>query len=184
MKKTALIALLLTLTSLFSAWTPAAASISPAADATTATTDAQLTITNPLPKAVVVTLTGTNNYTFNIQSSKTVDKTIAKGQYRYKYQGCLDKTYSGILSYKNGKYELDIQPCKMIKVKIVNPFFDTYNSTMKGWMNYKISVKPRHVNTFNIIADTYWLSYTCTPSNKNWEGKVRLHKNIMWIMCE
>ena len=185
MKKTTLLTFLIVLTVLFSAWSPAAASSAQSGtDAAAAGAGATLTITNPLPKATVVTLRGSNNYTFTVSANQTVTKTIAVGAYRYKYQGCLGKTTSGILAYKNGKYELDIQPCKMITLKIVNPFFDTYTSTMKGWMNYQITVKPRHTEKFSVVAGTYFLSYTCTPSNKNWEGKVKLQKNILWIMCE
>jgi len=185
MKKTTLLTFFIALTILFSAWTPAAASTGQAGTvAATAAASATLTITNPLPKATLVTLKGANNYTFTVSANQTIEKTIAKGSYRYKYQGCLGQTFSGILAYKNGEYTLDIKPCKMIKLKIVNPFFDTYSSTMKGWMNYQITVKPRHTETYSIVAGTYFLSYICTPSNKSWEGKVKLHKNMLWIMCE
>jgi hypothetical protein len=175
MKKTTILTLLLALTLFLSAWTPAPASTE------SVTTGATLIITNPLPKATTVTLAGENNYTFNIQASQTKTFTIETGNYRYKYQGCLDKTYTGKLAYQNGKYELNIEPCKMITLKIINPFFDTYVSEMKGWMNYQITVKPRHTETFSIVAGPYWLSYTC--GDKGWEGKVKLRKDKLWVMC-
>jgi len=176
MKKTLLFTIFLALTLLLSAWTAAT-------DTTTTTTSGvTLTITNPLPKSTTVTLTGENTYTFNLQANQTKNYTIGKGTYRYKYQGCLNKTFSGKLVYQNGKYTLNIEPCKMITLKIINPFFDTYVSEMKGWMNYQITVKPRHTETFSIVAGTYWLSYTC--GNKSWQGKVKLRKDKFWVMCE
>jgi hypothetical protein len=180
MKKTNLIALCLALTILLSAWTPAAVSTSQALAAAT-TTAAALTITNPLPKATVVTLTGANNYTLYIQANQTKNFTLETGAYHYKYQGCLDKTFSGKLAYQDGKYVLNIEPCKMINLKIINPFFDKYVSTMKGWMNYQITVKPRTTKSFSVVAGPYWLSYTC--GDKSWEGKVLLRKDKFWIMC-
>jgi hypothetical protein len=184
MKKPTILALFLTLTILLSSWTPIAASTGQAqADtaATTGTAGVTLTITNPMPKATVVTLTGANHYTFNVLAGQTRIQTINQGDYRYKYQGCLDKIVSGQLDYKDGKYELNIQPCKMVNLTIINPFFDTYVSEMKGWMNYQITVKARHTKTFSIVAGPYWLSYTC--DGKSWTGKVKLRKDKVWIMC-
>jgi hypothetical protein len=182
MKKFPLLTLFIALAVLCSAWSPAYAS-SGQAETIGATADtATLKITNPLPKAAVVTLRGANDYTFTVPANQTVTKTIAKGSYRYKYNGCLDKKYAGILPYKDGVYMLDITPCKMITVRIINPFLDDYKSTMQGWINYDINVPARQIKSFSVIAGTYWLDYTCA-GDQGWEGKVRLKKNITWVMC-
>lgn len=212
MKKYTLFTLIFICSLLFSSWTTAAAATGEQASAVSTraaapvATDAMvssassvtasaavqaaassgktLTITNPLPKATTVTLSGAGDYTIVVSANQTKTKTIPQGSYRYKYLGCLDKTYSGILKYKDGSYTLDIPACKMVTVRIINPFFETYTSTMSGWMNYNITVKPRHIESFEVVAGVYYLKYTCTPSNKGWEGKVRLKKNITWVMCD
>lgn len=176
MKKNTFLPLILLLSMLLSAWSPAPAAASAAASGET------LTITNPIPKAVVVTLRGSKDYTFTVPANQTVVKTIDQGKYRYKYQGCLDKTYAGILADKNGKFVLDIKPCKMIRLSIFNPFFTDYTSTLKGWMDYQLDVRAGQWEDFQIVAGPYWLSYTC--GTKHWEGKVRLQKNILWVMCD
>ena len=87
MKKFPLLTLFIALAVLCSAWSPAYAS-SGQAETIGATADtATLKITNPLPKAAVVTLRGANDYTFTVPANQTVTKTIAKGSYRYKYNG-------------------------------------------------------------------------------------------------
>jgi len=50
-----------------------------------------LTITNPLPKATTVTLTGKKSYTINVQQGATITRTIDPGKYKFSYQGCLNK---------------------------------------------------------------------------------------------
>lgn len=182
MKKFPLLTLFITLAILCSAWSPAYASTGQAEGASGTANTATLKITNPLPKATVVTLRGSNDYTFTVPANQTVTKTISKGNYRYKYNGCLDKKYSGILPYENGLYTLDITLCKMITVRIINPFLDDYKSTMQGWINYEINVPARQIKSFEVIASVYWLDYTC-GSDQSWEGKVRLQKNITWVMC-
>ena len=181
MKKFPLLTLLLTLAVLGSTWTPVSAATGQAMGIVTAATTATLNITNPLPKATVVTLAGTNDYTFTVPANQTIYKTIAKGSYRYKYTGCLNKKSSGILPYKDGVYELDITPCHMITLRIINPHLNDYKSTMRGWVNYDINVPARQIKSFNIVAGPYWLNYTC--ENDGWEGKVKLNKNITWVMC-
>jgi hypothetical protein len=182
MKKNTLLTLIIALAIFCSAWTPAAASTGQADTVVAAAaTGVTLTIANPLPKATVVTLRGANDYTFTVPAGQTVTKTVAQGKYRYKYTGCLDKKASGILPYKEGEYTLDIKPCKMINLRIINPFATNYVSEMTGWINYKINVPAGTIKTFSIVAGRYWLSYTC--GSKGWEGKVKLLKNTTWPMC-
>lgn len=178
MKKNTLITLLILFAIAASAWTPANA----AASTTASSSGETLTITNPMPKATVVTLRGSADYTFTVPANQTITKTIPKGSYRYKYLGCQDKTFSGILPYKNGSYVLDIKPCKVINLHIFSPFATDYISTLKGWMNYQLNVRAGQWETFNVVAGTYYLKYTC--GTKSWEGKVRLQKNILWVMCD
>jgi hypothetical protein len=181
MKKASILTGLFILAILFSAWTPVQAS---AASGSTAAGDIPLVITNPLPKGVTVTIKNKNtSLTYYIPTGGLRTKTLPKGKYRYQYQGCLDKKYSGVLPYKNGQYVLDIKLCKMIELTIYNPFFDTYRSTMQGWVNYEINLKPKQYKTFEVAAGNYYLKYTCTPSNNNWEGKIRLKKDRFWVMC-
>lgn len=184
MKKHPLLTLFVLLAILISAWTPAAAASSAPAESITATAGVTLTITNPLPKATVVTLRGSNDYTFTVPANQAVTKTIEQGKYRYSYKGCLDKKAAGILSQKDGKYELDIPACKTITMRIINPHTANYTSTMTGWMNYTINVPAGTIKSFAIVAGPYQLDYTCSNgSTYRWSGKVKLSKNITWAMC-
>jgi hypothetical protein len=174
MKKTSIITLLVTFALILSAWAPAAAS--------SASSGATLTITNPLPKATVVTLTGAGNYTFTISANQTVTTSIPVGNYRYKYNGCLDKKMSGILPYKNGKYALAIPACKTVYLVIYTPYSVNFTGELKGWMNYSLRVRGDSLKYFDAVAGTYYLSYDCS-NGYHWEGKVRLSKNKFWPMC-
>jgi hypothetical protein len=181
MKKFPLLTVFILLAILYSAWTPAAAA-SGQAETATAGSGVTLTISNPLPKATVVTLRGSDDYTFTVPANQTVTKTIEQGKYRYKYNGCLDKKASGILTYKDGKYELDIPACKTVKVRIINPYAADFTSTMNGWVNYNINVPAGTIKIFDVIAGRYLLSYTCS-NGYSWSGKVKLSRNVTWAMC-
>lgn len=178
MKKMTYFSLFVILAILCSAWTPTAAGASAVASGV------PLTIANPLPKAVVISLRGSNDYTFTVPANQTVTKPIAQGKYRYSYTGCLDKKAAGILAYKDGRYALDIPACKMVRVRIINPHTANYTSTMTGWMNYTINVPAGTIKSFDIVAGPYQLDYTCSNGSPyGWSGKVKLSKNITWAMC-
>jgi hypothetical protein len=183
MKKTTILALFLMLTLVFSAWTPAAAFPGQVA-ANTATTMAgiPLTITNPMPKATTVTLEGPKKYTFNVPAGGTVNKSIDKGNYKYKYEGCGGKQTSGVLKQKAGTYALNIKPCKIAKWILYNGTkTTTYTLQLKGWMSYKFVVPPGNMKTVEIVAGAY--DFTASCGSESWSGKVKVGKNRFYSVC-
>jgi hypothetical protein len=170
MKKTPIVSLILVLILVIAAWAPVEA-----ADAV------PLTITNPLPKSTVVTLDGAKDYTFNVGAGQTINKTIEKGNYKVKYQGCLGKLTTTNLKFKGGMYELKIKPCKTVKWVIVNPSSTTFTSNLKGWMSYKISVGPGQTKTYTLVAGPYEFKNAC--GSETWSGKTKVGANKTWVMC-
>ncbi len=182
MRKTKIIALFLILMTILSNWTPAAASSDKAEANATGSSTATLTITNPLPKATTIFLVGPENYEFYIPAGQIRTKTIEKGTYHFKYIGCLDKVTSGVLKYEDGKYEIDVKACKMIKWVIFNPSLSrTFTGELKGWINYQMTANPRQMQTYQIVAGPYEFTYSC--GEKEYTLKVKPTKNKYWVMC-
>jgi hypothetical protein len=183
MKKTTILALFLMLTLVFSGWTPVAASPGTIEAVTAGTTAGlPLTITNPMPKPTTVSLEGPQKYTIKVAAGATVNKTIDKGNYKYKYEGCGGKPTSGTLKQKAGAYTLSIKPCKITKWVLYNGTnATTYTLQLKGWMNYKFFVPPGNMKTVEIVAGTY--DFTASCGSESWSGKVKVGKNRFYSVC-
>jgi hypothetical protein len=54
-------------------------------------TNVPLVITNSMPKATVITLTGPSSLTVNVQPGQTLKKSIPKATYKSTYAGCTGK---------------------------------------------------------------------------------------------
>ena len=173
-------ALLLVVTS----WTPALAKTNRVAElqsATAASTSITLTITNPLPKATTVTLTGTKAYTINVPQGATITKTIDPGKYKFSYQGCLNKAKKGSLKVKRATATLKIPPCKMATWIWYNED-DSKPATirLRGWMNYSVTIGPGQVMSFSWVADKY--QATLTACGKTYDGTWKVKGKKSWII--
>ena len=130
-----------------------------------------LTITNPLPKATTVTLTGTKPYTINVPQGATITKTIDPGKYKYSYQGCLNKAKKGNLKVKGATAALKIAPCKMAMWSFYNSDKShPYTLRLNGWVDYSVTVSPGQLVRFSWVTDNY-------QATENWCGKTY---NFTW----
>jgi len=130
-----------------------------------------LTITNPLPKATTVTLTGAKPYTINVPQGATITKTIDPGKYKYSYQGCLNKAKKGNLKVKGATAALKIAPCKMAMWSFYNSDKShPYRLRLNGWVDYSVTVNPGQLVQFSWVTDNY-------QATENWCGKTY---NFTW----
>ena len=144
-------------------------------------TSISLTITNPLPKATTVTLTGTKAYAINVPKGATVTKTIDPGKYKYSYQGCLNKPKKGNLKVKGTAAALKITPCKMATWIWYNADDSKPASIrLKGWMNYSVTIGPGQVVSFSWVADNY--QATLTACGKTYNDTLKVKGKKSWII--
>lgn len=140
-----------------------------------------LTITNPLPKATTVSLSGTKSYTFYLPAGTTLTKTIDPGKYKFSYQGCLNKAKQGKLKVKKAGATLNIAACKMATWYFYNADDSMpYTLNLKGWMNYSITVNPHQALRFSWVADTYQAIGRACGKTYNFTLKVKGKK--AWIV--
>lgn len=144
-----------------------------------------LTITNPLPKATTVTLTGKKSYTINVQQGATITRTIDPGKYKFSYQGCLNKAKKGNLKVKKVTATLKIAPCKMATWIWYNAD-DSRPATirLKGWVNYSVTVGPGQVLAFSWVADTYQATIVACGKTINETWKVKGKKSWIIYACK
>ncbi len=144
-----------------------------------------LTITNPLPKATTVILTGTKSYTISVPQGATITKTIDPGKYKYSYLGCLNKAKKGNLKVKGAIAALKIAPCKMATWIWYNAD-DSRSATirLKGWVNYSVSVGPGQVLSFSWVADTYQATFVACGETYNETWKVKGKKSWIIFACD
>jgi len=140
-----------------------------------------LTITNPLPKATTVILTGTKPYTINVPQGATITKTIDPGKYKYSYQGCLNKAKKGNLKVKGATATLKIAPCKMATWTWYNAD-DSKPATirLKGWVNYSVTVGPGQILSFSWVADKY--QFTLVACGKTYNETLNVKGKKSWIV--
>jgi hypothetical protein len=184
MKKTRYLIITLVLMLLVTSWSPELVTTGWAAPAL-ASNPITLTITNPLPKATVVTLTGTKAYTISVPQGATITKTIEAGKYKYSYQGCLNKAKKGNLKVKGATAALKIAPCKMATWVWYNAD-DSRPATirLKGWVNYSVSVGPGQVLSFSWVADTYQATFVACGETYNETWKVKGKKSWIIFACD
>lgn len=146
-----------------------------------ATVPITLTITNPLPKATTVTLTGTKPYTFNVPQGATITKTLEPGKYKYAYNGCLNKAKKGNLKVKAGKADLKIPACKMATWTFFNAD-DTHGFTLRlnGWVDYSVSIGPGQIKQVSWVADTYQATHNWCGKTDTFTWKVKGKKS--WVI--
>jgi hypothetical protein len=151
------------------------------ADLAAAGSPIALTITNPLPKATTVTLTGPKSYTFAVPKGATITKNIEAGKYKYSYQGCLNKAKKGNLKVKGTTAALKIPPCKMAIWSWYNED-DSKPATIKlsGWVSYSVTIGPGQVQTVSWVADTY--QFTLTACGKTFNERVKVQGKKSWII--
>jgi hypothetical protein len=184
MKKTSFLILSVLLALLVTSISPAVSTTGlaagPAAPAL-AKTPITLTITNPLPKATTVNLTGAKPYTINVPQGATITKTLEPGKYKYTYLGCLNKAKKGNLKTKGATAALKITPCKMATWSFFNAD-DTHYSTLRlnGWVDYSITVGPGQFIRVSWVADTYKVTHNWCGKTNNFTWKVKGKKN--WII--
>jgi len=144
-----------------------------------------LTITNPLPKATTVTLTGTKPYTINVPQGATITKTIDPGKYKYSYQGCLNKAKKGNLKVKGAIATLKIAPCKMANWVFYNADDSTpYTLRLNGWVDYYVTVGPGQILRFSWVADTYQATEKACGDTYNFTWKVKGKKSWIVYACD
>jgi hypothetical protein len=144
-----------------------------------------LTITNPLPKATTVILTGTKPYTINVPQGATITKTIDPGKYKYSYQGCLNKAKKGNLKVKGATATLKIAPCKMANWVFYNADDSTpYTLRLNGWVDYYVTVGPGQVLRFSWVTDTYQATEGWCGETDNFTLKVKGKKSWIIFACD
>ena len=187
MKKIKVISLLVAIFVLLSIWVPATNSIYPALnprEAAAAGTNVPLVITNPLPKATVVTLTGPTVMSINVAAGQTVNKSIPKASYKYAYSGCLGKKVMGPLKYKSGQYTIPIKPCKMATMTFLNlDSSHSYSLKMKGWMSYNTTVGPNQMKVVQFVADVYDITENICGNTYSARVKVSGKRLIVLRKC-
>ena len=150
-----------------------------------ADTSISLTITNPLPKATTVTLTGPKSYTINLPQGATVTKSIEPGKYKYSYLGCLNKAKKGNLKVKGATATLKIVPCKMATWSFYNADDSTpYTLSLKGWVSYSVTVGPGQVMIFSWVADAYQAVEKACGKTFNFTWKVNGKKSWIVYACK
>ena len=175
---------LLVLLLLFS-WAPAIPSQAAGSEtASAAGGPITLTITNPLPKATTVTLTGPKSYTISVQKGATITRTLDAGKYKYSYLGCLNKAKKGNLKVKGTTATIKIPPCKMATWSWYNED-DTKTATLKlkGWMSYNVSVPPGQVVIVSWVADKYQTTLVSCGKTHNYTLKVSGKKSWIIFAC-
>jgi hypothetical protein len=144
-----------------------------------------LTITNPLPKATTVILSGAKAYTINVPQGATITKTIDPGKYKYSYQGCLNKAKKGNLKTKGATATLKIAPCKMATWVFYNADkSQPYTLRLNGWVDYNITVGPGQVLRFSFVADTYQATERACGETYNFTWKVNGKKSWIIYACK
>jgi hypothetical protein len=147
----------------------------------TATATIALTITNPLPKATTVTLSGPRSYTLYVPAGATITQNIDAGKYKYGYSGCLGKVKKGNLKLKKTTATLKIAACKMANWSFYNEDAATpVTITMKGWMNYSVNIGPRQRVRVSWVADKYQATMHACGEIHNFPWKVSGKK--WWII--
>jgi hypothetical protein len=152
MKKSTFFGLVMILMLVVSSWVPAEASQS--TERVEAST-VGLTITNKMPKATTVNLTGASNYTIYVNTGATVTKNINGGAYKYSYAGCGGKIKKGALKIKGSTASLVIPACGMLTLTIVNQTSQAFSWKLTGWMNYNINVGAGQTKTVQLVSGTY-----------------------------
>jgi hypothetical protein len=188
MKKIRYLIISLVLMLLVTSWSPslvttgwAAGEAAPAA----ASTPITLTITNPLPKATTVTLTGAKPYTINVPQGATITKTIDPGKYKYSYLGCLNKAKKGNLKTKGTTATLKIAPCKMAMWTFFNADkSQPYTLRLNGWVDYFVTVGPGQVLRFSFVADTYQATEKACGDTYDHPWKVKGKKAWIVYACK
>ncbi len=184
MNKTRVLLVSLALILLATSWSPGAGASAWAAapDAPAlASVPITLKITNPLPKATTVTLSGTKPYTFNVPQGATITKTLAPGKYKFVYQGCLNKAKKGNLKVKGATAEIKITPCKMATWSFYNADdTHTFNLRLNGWVDYSVSIGPGQIKQCSWVADNYQATYNWCSKSYNATWKVKGKKS--WVI--
>jgi len=188
MKKFKVIPVLLALVLAFSSWVPALATdvVAASPENLVAATSGPitLTITNPMPKATTVTLTGTKSYNILVPKGATITKTIDAGKYKYTYAGCLGKLKKGSLKVKGTTAALKIAPCKMAKYGFFNTDkTHTYYVKLKGWVSYSESVGPGQIKIFSWVAGTYQVTETYCGHTNTFTVAVKGNRGILLRPC-
>jgi len=169
-------------------WAPAMVTPGQAAGLPTmasASSSITLTITNPLPKATTVTLTGPKSYTINLPKGATINKAIDPGKYKYSYLGCLNKAKKGNLKVKGATATLKIVPCKMATWSFYNADDSKpYTLSLKGWVSYSVTVGPGQVMIFSWVADIYQATEKACGKTNNFPLKVNGKKAWMIYACD
>jgi hypothetical protein len=188
MNKKTLLIVSLVLTLLVTSWSPTGVTTSWASGLDSpalASTPIALTITNPLPKAVTITLQGKKSYTIMVPQGGTVTKTIEAGKYKYSYQGCLNKPKKGNLKVKRALATLKISPCKMATWSFYNADkYQPYTLRLDGWVDYNITVGPGQVLRFSFVADTYTATSRACGKTYNYTWKVKGKKAWIIFACK
>lgn len=189
MKKFKICAVFMTLVLVFSSWAPALATTSvnavPQSADWAATGPVTLTITNPMPKATTVSLTGTKTYNIYVMAGATITKTIDPGKYKYSYPGCFDKVKKGNLNIKGTKAVLKIAQCKMAKWVWMNPSAGNYVTIrLKGWVNYNLTIAPGQIVKVSWVVGTYQVTLTHCGKTYHETWKVSGNRRFLFYPCK
>jgi hypothetical protein len=188
MKTLKVLTVFLALVFVFTAWAPAMANPSAASspqNEAAAGTSINLTVTNPTPKEITVTLTGKKPYTISVPKGATINKKLDAGQYKYSYKGCLNKPKKGNLKVQGGKAALKIAPCKMANWTFANrDKSKPVTIKLKGWVSYAEYIGPGQTKTFAWVADTYKASIVACGKTYHETWKVKGNKAWEVYACK
>ena len=153
MKKTVVPILIIIMSLLLSAWSPAPTFTAASASAAKNT----FTFQNKTGSKLTITLTGANYYTFNLKAGNN-KLVISPGLYQYSYNAC-GKLQTGMVTIKPGA-KLLLPKCKvtgMVNVKIANNTNGYLTLNLTGPATYYLSLKPG-ANIISVVKGKY--SYT------------------------
>jgi hypothetical protein len=184
MKKSTIVYLFLMFALVFTSWAPVQAKNYPnIPQEVENAASLSLTISNHMPKATTVNLTGPGNYAFYVNPGATISKTIKSGPYNYSYVGCGGVTKNGKLKFKKGAAVLNILPCPISKAYFYNKSSVPVKLKLTGWMNYNFSIEPRAGLWASFVAGVYKVELNCGGKISTFSYKFR--KGTIWpiIRC-
>jgi hypothetical protein len=188
MKTLKVLTVFLALVFVFAAWAPPVASTASAAsaqDQSAAGTSINLTITNPTPKEITVSLKGKQSLTIPVPKGATITKKLDAGKYTYSYKGCLNKTQKGNLKVQGEVATLKIAPCKMANWTWENKDLSKpVKIKLKGWVSYSEYLGPGQTKTFSWVADTYKVTIAVCGKTYNETWKIKGNKAWEVYACK